>query len=123
MKKKPTRLPATQGPTITAYKVPTEPDDLHMCLRKRMQEMMTDEWEDLSARERIALLSAVARIEVQFPKIREGSYASNTNTGSTVRQYEKAFAANAARKRKHVPGPDTELLNGRTGEDNDELEY
>lgn len=109
-------------PTLIAYKVPEEPDDLHKLLRVRAREMMTSKWDDLSASEQIRLLATVARNEVLYPKIVEGSHAGSVNSGATVRKYEKAFKANATRERKPVAGSDVDGFL-EDDSDSDQLEY
>jgi hypothetical protein len=118
-----TRKTKDPPPTLIAYKVPEEPDDLHKLLRVRARELMTSKWDELSPSEQIRLLATVARNEVLYPKIVEGSHAGSVNSGSTVRKYEKAFKANAARERKPVSGDTT--IDGFLEDDNDanELEY
>jgi hypothetical protein len=110
--------------TINAYDAPTEPDDLlHRQLRIRMKEMISnDQWDDLSPRERIALLTAIARIETLFPKIMEAAYAS-PYSGATVRKYAQTFAANAASKREQVAGDDAVAAFLTNDDDSDELEH
>lgn len=80
---------------------------------------LLNQFHEMDVRERIATISAVARIEVVLLKLKEATYAPD-RSGSTVRRYEKAFAANAARKRKALTGAAIALVEDL---DDDELEY
>jgi hypothetical protein len=62
---------------------------------------LLDGFDDMTVREQVAAVSAIARIQTLFPQIRETSGVSKR--GSTVRQYEQAFKTNASGGRKSLP--------------------
>jgi hypothetical protein len=83
---------------------------------------LLDSFHDMNVREQVATIAAIARIQVAFIKLRDESYGSGAiYSGTAVKRYEKAFAANAARRR-HVGtrNGDVPLLETL---DDDELEY
>lgn len=81
---------------------------------------LLDNFDDMSVREQVATVAAIARIQVLFIKLREEKIES-ANAGTAVKRYEKAFEANAARKRKRVAGSVDRTL--AAIRDDDELEY
>lgn len=97
---------------------PNDPKNLNGRLYDAMCDLL-DEWGDMDVREKVATIAAIARIQVQFIKIREDHHVPGAS-GTAVKRYEKAFAANAARKRGKVTGSATIAL---IGDKDDELEY
>ena len=79
---------------------PYDPLDVNGRLYQAMSTLL-DEFDDLTSREKVLAISAIARIQVMFMKLREEP-GVNTNTGSKVRQYEEAFKTNATRSRKRI---------------------
>jgi len=64
---------------------------------------LLDNFDEMSVREQVATIVAIARIQTIFLKLRDVEGASGTS-GSAVKRYEKAFQANATRKRKSGSG-------------------
>jgi hypothetical protein len=60
--------------------------------------------QNLDIKERIAALIAVARIQTVFVALRKEDRGGTRGSGSAVRKYSKAFAANASRGRKATAG-------------------
>ena len=87
---------------------PLDPEDVNGRLYSAMS-MMLDDFDDLDVRERVAVISAIARIQVLMMKIREepGAVASS---GSKVREYEEAFKANATRSTKRIKRRTTDIV-------------
>jgi hypothetical protein len=85
---------------------------------------LLDSFQDMTVSEQVRTVSAIARIQVLFAKIREEPGAYNaSNSGQTVRKYAKAFEAHATRRGKTIAGSAaTAALLDATADD-DELEY
>jgi hypothetical protein len=96
---------------------PDDPKDINGRLYDAISRLL-DNFEDMTVREQVATVSAIARIQVVFPKIREMSGGSQR--GAVVRQYAAAFQANADRRRKNGARPDTAADDF---DDDAELEY
>lgn len=109
-----------QALTINGDETPgfadSDPKNLNGRLYDAMSRLL-DTFDDMTVREQVATVSAIARIQMTWIKIRENANAT-ANSGTTVKRYEKAFAANATRKRKPLARPDFDGLLG-----DDELEY
>jgi hypothetical protein len=91
---------------------PDDPKDINGRLYDAISNLL-DKFEEMTVREQVAVVSAIARIQVQFPKIRETS--GDSRRGAVVRQYTQAFKANAGRRRKSAPRstiPDDDLDDG-----------
>lgn len=99
---------------------PLDPLDVNGRLYTAMSTLL-DNFDDMSPREQVLAISAIARIQVLFMKIREEPGAS-PNTGSAVRKYEQAFKENAARSRKRLkPRTDDIIAAIEQFEDNERL--
>jgi hypothetical protein len=78
-----------------------EPYDLSARIYDRMCSLI-DQWEEMNIRERIATLTAISRIQIAFDKLKstkESNGRDQSAPGSAVKRYERAFQANAARRR------------------------
>lgn len=75
---------------------------------------------EMSVSEQVRAVAAIARIQYVFMKLREEKHEPAT-TGTAVKQYEKAFAANS-RRRKAVAGRKSADIVPLDSDD-DELEY
>ena len=99
-----------------------DPKNLNGMLYDRCCELLRDEWDEMDTRQRIATLTAISNVQVRFIKIRADHHVPAVS-GTTVRRYEKAFAANATRKRKSVAGDAAVAALLTNDGEPDELEY
>lgn len=100
----------------------TELDPLN--INPRLQAWISeliDNRDDMTVSEQVRAVAAIARIQYLFMKLREEK-SEPVNTGVAVKQYEKAFQANATRRRKKLTGSTTAVLT-TIRDDDDELEY
>lgn len=95
---------------------PNDPKNINGRLYDAVSTLL-DNFQDMTVREQVTAVSAIARIQVLFMKIREDPSVPSS-TGTTVKRYAKAFASNA-NKRKGVTGSDVAGLL----EEPDDLEY
>lgn len=97
----------------------TDPLNVNGRLYRAMSTLL-DTFEEMTVREQVATVSAIARIQVLFIKLREEKYDTGS-AGTALKRYEKAFAANAARRRK---GVSRSSIDGLLIDDSDDtLEY
>jgi hypothetical protein len=100
---------------------PLDPRNVNGRLYEAISKLL-DNFDDMTVREQVATVAAIARIQVLFQKIREEQGAIPSSAGTTVKRYAKAFEAHAARGRKAVAGSEIPLLDA-SYDDSDELEY
>lgn len=112
-------LKAVVEPTGRVYEVDALDVDARLY---RQVSMLLDQLEGkkvVDMRERIAALSAIARIRIAYTKLSAGK--DKGNVGSAVRKYSAAFAANAASGRAGHSGPVAVALPDREDDLADEL--
>ena len=112
------RMPTINERDTPAPSTTLDPKNLNGRLYDAMSTLL-DNFEEMSVREQVATIAAIARIQVMLIKIREDNFDPATS-GTAVKRYEKAFAANATRRRKAVIGAAAAL---EDLSDDDELEY
>lgn len=87
--------------------------------------ILLDNFEDMTVREQVATVAAIARIQVLFIKLREERdepKSEPARDGIEVKRFAKAFAANANRRRKSVSRKNTAIATA-DDLDSDQLEY
>lgn len=82
-----------------------DPLNVNQRLYHQLSELLTalDEDRSITTRERIAALTAIARIQVAFMALRKEAI-SDPDSGSAVRKYAGAFAKNASGRGKKRTG-------------------
>ena len=96
-----------------------DPKNVNGRLYDAMSKLL-DNFEDMTVREQVATVAAIARIQVLFIKLREEK-SEPANVGTAVKRYEKAFQANATGRRKKITGSVAATL-AAVRDDDDDLE-
>lgn len=86
-------------------KAAVDPLNVNIRLYKQLSQLLDDldNDGDITTRERIAALTAIARIQIAFMALRKES-KDDPNAGSAVRKYAGAFEKNASRRNKKRAG-------------------
>lgn len=79
---------------------PLDPLNINARLQLWVSELIENR-ADMTTAEQVRAIAAIGRIQYVFMKLREEKFEP-VNTGTAVKRYEKAFASNAARRRKAV---------------------
>ena len=99
---------------------PLDPHNINPRLQAWISEII-EMRQDMNAREQIAAIAAIGRLQVLFIKLREETGGGLT-TGTEVKRFAKAFATNASRERKNLARSSTAAVAALEYDDT-ELEY
>ena len=84
------------------YINPLDPHNVTPRLQQWISELI-EKRDNMSVREEIAAIAAIGRLQVMFVTLRE-EQGGGVATGTEVKRFAKAFAANADRGRKGAAG-------------------